>query len=138
MNFEFNDYSRRLTADLRRAMGGLGANTRNKLIQRTQRGIDKDGRQFRPYSMAYKQFKQDSGRSVSTVNLTFRFNMLRALRSQPLSSPLGFNIFFDSAEAQNKARSNRSMGRDFMGFDDTLKNDIKDKIDAIIRRVSNG
>ena len=118
MTFSFREFSGRLEEALKRRVKLVGTESRNQLVARVQSGLDRQGVSFAPYSSEYRKFKAKSGRQVDPVNLTFRFQMLRALSVQELSGEgqIGFDIIFLSAKEREKAQNNINNGRDFFGL----------------------
>lgn len=55
---------------------------RARIITRTGRGVDVDGRAFTPYKPAYAARKAKTGRNSGTVDLTWSGRMLQALVSR--------------------------------------------------------
>lgn len=92
----------------------------DEINSRTDRGIDKNGNSFRPYSKAYKNSKVFAiyGKS-SRVNLKLTGEMRASIRTSKISST---SVTIDLASEEQKVKANRHiMGdgvpvRDFMGL----------------------
>lgn len=51
-----------------------------RIVERTQSGLDIDGKPFAPYTPAYRDLKAGSGRPVNPPNLTASGDLLRLMR----------------------------------------------------------
>lgn len=108
------------------------------IVDRTQRGLDKDGQKFGPYSKAYTKsldFK-NAGKSKSKVNLTLSGDMLAALSL--LSEKKGvLTVGYErGAEENGRVEGNRTGDyggnkgpkRDFLGIEPK-------KLDQLVKAV---
>jgi len=59
-------------------MAAVGQLIRQRIIERTARGVDAKGRPFAPYSQAYRELKREQ-LGASGVDLTISGEMLRAM-----------------------------------------------------------
>ena len=73
--------------------------------QRTQKGKDADGRNFKPYTPEYKAFRREKGRQANFPDLNFKGNMLSNITQKSTSKQA---ILFFASKAQNiKAVANQ-------------------------------
>lgn len=66
---------------------------RQRIVERTARGVDASGRPFAPYSPGYEKRKRDELRT-SGVNLTVSGEMLRAITYEVHPGNRGVSLFF--------------------------------------------
>ena len=127
-----------------------------RIIQRTQKGQDKNDNTFKPLSKSYAAFKANGGRvnqkrvvnnagkvkeparrpissQTNPTNLTFTGQMLQALTSSVEKISGGFlgKIGFLSAKESDKAIGNIKYGRDFFG----LTKDFESKVTSRIQQI---
>lgn len=102
----------------------IGQRAMDMIIERTQQGLDKDGKRFVPYSDSYKdslEFKA-AGKNPNTVDLTLFGDMLDTLeivKQSPKTVTLGWRDELQNAKAHGHVTGNiRNDGkpRDFMGL----------------------
>lgn len=114
---------RTFTKNHKRAMRRAAAEGLNRIQKRTSLGLDINEQPFRPYSEAYKGFRQSKGRPVDKVKLIFTGKMRKSMQSG-LRGQDGF-IFFDSrAESKKAAMNNRK--RPFFGLNKSDTRAIRD------------
>jgi len=128
-----NDVYDKMIKNINSRANMIGIMTRNMMVQRIQRGFDKDGQPFKDYTDKYKRFKAGSGRVISPVNLTFRFKMLRAISSKAIEG--GFELFFSSYKEALKAQGNIDKGRDFWGLTSREYDFVVDKFNKSIEEA---
>lgn len=111
------------------------------MIARTGSGIDVDGKQFKPYTEAYRRFKvygsknrktgrvRGGGRKGSPPDLTYSGAMLRAIDylTYKVGDQFIGKVFFRGAKEGQKAKGNLKH-RQFFGFS-------KDQIAKIHQRI---
>jgi hypothetical protein len=112
----------------------------DKIVERTQKGIDKNGKGFAPYSKEYinsLNFKI-GGKSKGKVNLTLSGDMLAALALLDTSKKK-ITIGYEKGTLENdiadgnirgtygKSRAKSSQARDFLGLSDKELGDILKK-----------
>jgi len=118
LNFDFEILGKEISKYLSNYLVKVGIEIRNGILKRTQSGYDVRNFRFRPYKRKYKEFKRDSGRSVSIVNLTFRSHMLLDMKVKKTTK--GSTIYFESADERIKAlKNNFGIGvrkREFFGI----------------------
>lgn len=98
------------------------------IVDRTQRGLDKDGRRFKPYSESYVKSLdfRNAGKSRSRVDLQLSGDMLAAIEALSVR-PGKITIGFENGTEENaKAEGNRlgsyggdpdpKKARDFLGI----------------------
>jgi len=104
---------RTFTKNHRRAMMRAAAVGRARIDKRTRLGLDVHEQPFRPYTDAYKGFRQEKGRPVDKVNLIFTGKMLGDMQFG-MKGQDGIINFSRSTEARKAAFNNRS--RNFFGL----------------------
>jgi len=72
---------------------------------RTQKGKDADGRNFKPYKPEYKAFRRQAGRQVRFPDLNFKGNMLSNMTQK--ASPKEAILFFANKFQNLKALGNQ-------------------------------
>ena len=119
----------------RRDMLGLAAEAIDIIKKRTLAGTDIDGRRFAKYSRAYKEHREDKGRTTSVVNLSFHGDMLRSMAFRPISN--GAVVFFRDAERSAIARyHNDGLGvpqRQFFGLSDAELHRLSEDLSKRLR-----
>ncbi len=111
----------------------LGVEVKNRIVSRTQAGLDKDREKFKPYSKNYKSFRKRHGRKSNIVDLTMTGAMLDNLDVQ--SSNEKIRIKFSSKKEFDKARFISKEGnvqRKFLGLHSDDRTYIKNKIEDFI------
>ena len=63
----------------REDMAAVGEYIRQRIMERTARGVDAQGQPFAPYTPGYVETKQDALGTAGTVNLMVSGEMLRAM-----------------------------------------------------------
>ena len=114
-----------------------------RIVERTNEGLDKRGNPFPDYSKSYieSQDFKNAGKSASDINLQLSGDMLAALEALEIKADkirIGFERGSDeNARADGnirgtygKQRGNRKKARDFLGID-------KAELRAIIEMVTN-
>lgn len=71
------------------------------ILKRTAEGVDVDERNFKPYSLSYKQFRKKKGRPTEKPDLNFTGRMLGSMRTR--AKNLNASIFFARKEEADKA-----------------------------------
>lgn len=93
---------RRSTADLdyaranlvtREDMAAVGQLVRQRILERTARGVDAEGRPFAPYSDRYAETKRGE-LGTSGVDLTVSGEMLRAITYEVRADGKAVTLFF--------------------------------------------
>ena len=114
---------RSFTKNHKRAMRRAAAEGLNRIQKRTSLGLDINEQPFRPYSDAYRGFRQSKGRPVDKVKLIFtgkmRGSMTSGLRGQD-----GLIFFSSRAESKKAAMNNRK--RPFFGLNKSDTRAIRD------------
>lgn len=105
----------------------------DRIIERTQSGIDKNGQKFKPYSAAYAKAK---GVSRDSVDLTLYGDMLESMDIVDATAEtvvLGFPDSHENAKAYNHTEGVTVPRRDFFGLPQEELDTIKDKyIDEVL------
>lgn len=104
---------RTFTKNHKRAMRRAAAEGVNRINKRTSLGLDINEQPFRPYSEAYKGFRQSKGRPVDKVKLIFTGKM-RGSMTSGLQGQDGLIFFSSRAESKKAAFNNRK--RPFFGL----------------------
>lgn len=110
----------------------IGKNQIRDMIARTLAGFAITGRRFKEYSAAYKQYKQDKGRS-GNPDLYFTGRMLGSMAS--VVNQVGLNTIlkiFPRADEGNKIIWNEENGRRFFGFSKTEQTAIRKQLNSFI------
>jgi hypothetical protein len=92
----------------------VGVEQASSIRDRTDRGIDADGRSFKPYSTNYRRQRGESGRSTK-VNLTWTGKMLAAMGRGIRATNNGVKIIV-AGEEGFKIWSNERRGREFFAI----------------------
>ncbi len=87
-NLDFRDV--RFTT--REDMAAVGQLIRQRIVERTARGVDAEGQPFAPYTTAYADAKRDELRSAGGVDLTVSGEMLRAIAIEATDTSV--SLFF--------------------------------------------
>ena len=104
---------RTFTKNHKVAMRRAAAEGLNRIQKRTSLGLDVNEQPFRPYSDAYRSFRQSKGRPVDKVTLIFTGRMRGAMTSG-LQGQDGLIFFSSRAESKKAAMNNRK--RPFFGL----------------------
>lgn len=75
-------------------MVAVGQLLRQRIIERTARGVDAEGQPFQPYSADYADAKREALGTASPVNLTVSGEMLRALVYEVRPDNKAVSLFF--------------------------------------------
>lgn len=110
--------------------------------QRTQRGVDVDGRPFAPYAEMTRRIRQQKGRQTETVDLLFTGAMLNSLTFRAIERMAGNKdlvVFFNRQEEAEKALKH-ILGdgvpqRRFHGIDDQTEAQIRQMVADRIQKV---
>ena len=115
--------------------------------KRTARGIDKDGKPFKPYSTSYKESinkGQAKPKNSTNVNLQKTGKMLSSIRWETIKK--GLRFYLEGSRKSGKktisnndvAYHNKMNGREFLGLEkkyhDKLKEDIRDTYYKILNK----
>lgn len=114
---------RTFTKNHKVAMRKAAAEGVNRIQKRTSLGLDVNEQPFRPYSEAYKGFRQSKGRPVDKVRLIFTGRMRGAMTSG-LRGQDGLIFFSSRAESKKAAFNNRK--RPFFGLNRKDRRAIRD------------
>ena len=114
---------RSFTKNHKRAMRRAAAEGLNRIQKRTSLGLDINEQPFRPYSDAYRGFRQSKGRPVDKVKLIFTGKM-RGSMTSGLSGQDGLIFFSSRAESKKAAMNNRK--RPFFGLNKSDTRAIRD------------
>lgn len=100
---------------------------------RTQSGRDKDGKQFKPYSEAYKKKRFKKGRNTRP-DLLWSGAMLTAINQSvdKRNGTIEGTIFFNSSREALKAKGNIENGREFFGFSREQITRITKKLSSVL------
>ena len=111
----------------------LGVEVKNRIVNRTQAGFDKDHEKFKPYSKNYKSIRKKFGKKSDIVNLAMTGAMLDSLYVQ--SNSKNVKIGFSGKKSLDKARFVSKVGkvrRKFLGLDENDRDIVKNKIEDFI------
>lgn len=78
----------------REDLAAVGQMVRQRILERTARGVDASGHPFQAYSTGYAQTKRDDLGSASPVNLMVSGEMLRAITYEVRPSLTGVDLYF--------------------------------------------
>lgn len=78
----------------REDMAAVGEYIRQRIMERTARGVDAQGQPFESYSQGYAKTKQDSLGMAGTVNLMVSGEMLRAMTVDVASDAKSVSVRF--------------------------------------------
>jgi hypothetical protein len=81
-----------LLNDNEKLLENVGPFLNFQILQRTAKGVDYEGKQFKPYSEGYKKRRKKAGRPVNKVDLNFTGSMLSAITQDNI--PNGLSLFF--------------------------------------------
>ena len=101
---------------------------KERIITRTQSGVDVFGKRFIPYRPRWKKVRRSYGLQVERVDLTFSGDMFRALKvsfsrdTRTITGTLSFG------SESKKAIENELLGRGFFGLSDEQIEIIKNKL----------
>lgn len=90
---------------VQKALGRTAEFLLGLIRNRTQKGKDADGRNFKPYKPEYKAFRQQRGRQIRFPDLNFSGNMLSNMTQK--SDPKQATLFFASKFQNIKAIGNQ-------------------------------
>ena len=108
---------------------------KGRIIARTNRGIDFNGRQFTKYSPAYEKKRVKSGRSA-TVNLVWSGLMLQALVTRADPGSMDFTVGIYNKEGVRAAAHNSGEGHmPERRFVDASASDINEMAKDITERM---
>lgn len=115
----------------------LGLFFTSAIKMRTARGVDFQGRPFKPYSAKYAAFRENAGFGSSTVDLFFSGAMTSAMQSEALVSQKAVRLFFldttDKSGVRNPVKAaGLNKDRRFFAVSDE---DIRQAIEIIKRKV---
>lgn len=105
---------------------------KERIISRTQSGVDVFGKRFIPYRPRWKKVRRSYGLQVDRVDLTFSGDMFRALKvsfsrdTRTITGTLSFG------SESKKAIENELLGRGFFGLSDEQIEIIKNKLRQVI------
>lgn len=102
-----------LSDSVKRALSITGQVGLTIIEDRTAKGEQINGLDFKPYSEKYTWFRAKNGRSVSNVDLQFTGNMLSSM-SVKANSRYATIFFTRATEAKKAAMNNKT--RPFFGF----------------------
>lgn len=94
--------------------------------KRTESGKDFEGKQFKPYTEAYADYREERGRSRKPT-LLFTGRMLGSIRSRGYNSKGKISL---SGREGAKAWYNEQMGREFFEMSRDDINEVARKVDA--------
>ena len=114
---------RTFTKNHKRAMRRAAAEGLNRIQKRTSLGLDVHEQPFRPYSEAYKGFRESKGRGVDKVRLIFTGRMRKSMQSG-LRGQDGLINFDSRAESKKAAMNNKR--RQFFGLNKSDTRAIRD------------
>lgn len=75
-------------------MAAVGQFVRQRILERTARGVDASGQPFQPYSEGYAKTKREALGSSGAVDLTVSGEMLRAITYEVGADGRSVSIFF--------------------------------------------
>jgi phage gpG-like protein len=130
-NINIPALKKQITASVERELGLAMNEEVERLVQRTQSGIDVDGRSFEsyaPYTPKYLKFKTSKGRK-GNIDLTFKDRMLNNITSkvERMASGLRGTIFFSDPREGAKAQGNQRK-RPFFGLSKDAVKRIMDRM----------
>jgi len=114
---------RTFTKNHKRAMRRAAAEGVNRIQKRTSLGLDVHEQPFRPYSEAYKGFRESKGRGVDKVRLIFTGRMRKSMQ-YGLRGQDGLINFDSRAESKKAAINNKR--REFFGLNKSDTRAIRD------------
>lgn len=104
---------------VQKALGRTAEFLLGLIRNRTQKGKDADGRNFKPYKPEYKAFRQQRGRQIRFPDLNFSGNMLSNMTQK--SDPKQATLFFASKFQNIKAIGNQKKRPFFLIGDNERK-----------------
>lgn len=118
------DFRRRLEIGASEASESAAILARRMMVERTARGIDREGRRFKRYAKATRRRRAAAGKIVSRVNLRYTGAMLDALsvrRVRGGNGQMRGEVYFNNSTARRIARyhifgTHRMPSRDFFGL----------------------
>lgn len=122
--------------DLKVGMERAITRIKGDIGRKTERGVDFEGKRFKPYSKFTKALKQATGRRVDPPNLTQTGQMLANMSTRAtsnLTETVG-EIFFVGAFAATKAEANNETRR-FFDLTDKQVDRVQQDIDKVIGNV---
>lgn len=101
-----------------------------RIRNRTDSGVDKNNKRFKPYTKAYAQQK-----GMTRVNLAVEGHMLGAIDSKKITG--GIRLYFNKTNENKKAHGNQiKYGRKFFGIDKKQKEHIKTRLGKFIVKTT--
>jgi hypothetical protein len=103
---------------------------KDRIISRTQSGVDVSGKNFKYYRPFTVKNRRKNRKQVDHVDLTFNGDMLNALKvtfSFDGTRIIG-TMSFDGGEQSQKAIENEMLGRNFFGLSNEQIEIIKNKL----------
>lgn len=97
---------------VQKALGRTAEFLLGLIRNRTQKGKDADGRNFKPYKPEYKSFRQEKGRQVRFPDLNFSGQMLSNMTQK--ASPKEAILFFANKFQNIKAVGNQKKRKFFL------------------------
>lgn len=102
----------------------IGEDIVQEIVDRTQSGVDKNGKSFKKYSPAYKKsFEFKVHRKSDKVNMTLTGDMLGLLKVTKVKGDtivLGWDDETEAAKAFNHTTGDTLPQRDFLGLPDKV------------------
>jgi hypothetical protein len=92
-NLAVLDHARR-NLITREDMAAVGQMIRQRILERTARGVDASGQPFQPYAKSYADAKRDALGVAQPVNLTVSGEMLRAITYEVRPGNTAVDLFF--------------------------------------------
>jgi hypothetical protein len=105
---------------------------KERIISRTQSGVDINGGWFKPYSARWEKVRASYQLRVDRVDLTFSGDMFRALKVSFSRDTRTITATLSFGDESRKAIENEAMGRPFFGFSDEQVRIIKNKLRQVI------
>lgn len=100
---------------IQKALGRTAEFLLGLIKQRTQRGKDADGTNFKPYTPEYKAFRREKGRQIRFPDLNFTGNMLSNMIQKSTSKQA---ILFFASKAQSIKAVGNQKKRTFFAVGD--------------------
>ena len=135
-NFDLEDDIRLIQNELERELAVALQDEQAEIKTKTLRGVDFQGRRFKPYSKAYAQKRLKAGRNSQKVDLTFTGRMLANMTSRvrDQGGELVGEIGFASATEAAKASSIEADGREFMNLEDSQVERVRGRLVQAINK----
>ena len=129
----FLKFRKKLPREVTKGLLRAGLQLKEIILDKTDRGIDQDGRRFTPYSQAYADEK-----GKSTVNLQDTNRMLQSITARP-DGKNKVKLFFRSQREGNKALFHqKGLGklpeRKFFGFSKANEKAIQREFAKFIKK----